>query len=74
MWEDPIVAEVHRIRQELAAKFNYDIEAMFNDIRERQAALGDLLVPAPKKEKQVSESDPGHASAEPSPTKSAPAA
>jgi len=29
MWEDPIVAEVHRIREQLAAKFNYDVEAIF---------------------------------------------
>lgn len=45
MWEDPIVAEVDRTREMLAAKFNFDIEAIFADIRERQAALGDRLVP-----------------------------
>ncbi len=44
MWEDPIVAEVHRIREELAARFNYDIHAMFADMRERQEALGTRLV------------------------------
>jgi len=49
MWEDPIVAEVHRIRKELAAKFNFDIEAFFADVQKRQAALGDRLVPPPKK-------------------------
>lgn len=52
MWEDPIVAEVHRIRQELAAKFNFDIKAIFADLRKRQAALGDRLV-SPKKRAQV---------------------
>ena len=44
MWEDPIVAEVHRAREMLAAKFNYDIHAMFADMQKRQAALGERLV------------------------------
>ena len=41
MWEDPIVAEVHRTREMLAAKFNFDIDAIFADMQKRQAALGD---------------------------------
>jgi hypothetical protein len=48
MWEDPIVAEVHRAREELAAAFNFDVKAMFADLRKRQAALGSRLV-YPKK-------------------------
>ena len=44
MWEDPIVAEVHRTREMLAAKFNYDIDAIFADMQKRQDALGDRLV------------------------------
>lgn len=44
MWEDPIVAEVHRIREKLAAKFDFDIEAIFADLRKRQEALGTRLV------------------------------
>lgn len=44
MWEDPIVAEVHRIRQEIAAKYNFDMAAYFADVQRRQAALGDRLV------------------------------
>jgi hypothetical protein len=45
MWEDPIVAEVDRTREMLAAKFKLDVEAIFADIRTRQAALGERLVP-----------------------------
>jgi hypothetical protein len=45
MWEDPIVAEVDRAPEMLAAKFNFDVEAIFADIRQRQAALGERLVP-----------------------------
>ena len=44
MWEDPIVAEIHRIQEELAAQHNFDIQAMFADMRKRQAALGPRLV------------------------------
>ena len=36
MWEDPIVAEVHRIREKLAAEHDFDIKAIFADLRKRQ--------------------------------------
>ena len=44
MWEDPIVAEVHRTREKLAAEYNFDIKAYFADLKRRQAALGSRLV------------------------------
>jgi hypothetical protein len=44
MWEDPIVAEVRRAREELSARFGFDVKAIFADIRNRQAALGKKLV------------------------------
>jgi len=44
MWEDPIVAEVHRNREKLAAECNYDVGAFFADVRKRQASLGSRLV------------------------------
>jgi hypothetical protein len=44
MREDPIVAEVRRIREELAARFGFDVKAIFADLRSRQAALGERLV------------------------------
>ena len=43
-WEDPIVAEVRRIREELCAKFNFDVAAIFADIRSRQGEAGDRLI------------------------------
>ncbi|MBM4047943.1 MAG: hypothetical protein FJ279_22815 [Planctomycetes bacterium] len=36
MKDDPIVAEVRRVRDELARKFNYDIHAIFQDLRRRE--------------------------------------
>ena len=48
MWEDPIVEEVHRIREKLAAECDFDIKAIFADLRKRQAALGGRLEPQNK--------------------------
>lgn len=35
---DAIIAEIHAVRDEYAARFNYDVERMFRDIRARQEA------------------------------------
>ena len=59
MWEDPIVAEVHRIRQELAAKFDFEVNAIVADIRKRQAALGSRLVSPAKSAKPGATPDRG---------------
>jgi hypothetical protein len=48
MWEDPIVDEVHRTREKLAAEHNFDLGAFFAAVRKRQAALGERLVPQKK--------------------------
>lgn len=53
MWEDPIVEEVRRVRDQLAAKFDYDVAAIFADLRKQQAALGDRLVRRPPKPPRV---------------------
>jgi hypothetical protein len=37
---DPIVDEVRRIRDAHAAKFNYDLKAIFRDIKEREKRSG----------------------------------
>jgi hypothetical protein len=44
MWEDPLVADVHRTREQLSAQFDLDVKAIFADLRRRQAALGSRLV------------------------------
>ena len=36
MREDPIVAEVHRVRREIFARFNGDMDAYYRHIRELQ--------------------------------------
>jgi hypothetical protein len=40
MWEDPIVAEIRKIREEHAARFNYDLQAIFRDLKEQEAKSG----------------------------------
>ena len=33
MWEDPIVAEIHRIREEILAEFDGDFDAYFKYVQ-----------------------------------------
>jgi len=44
MIEDPIVEEIRRIREAHAARFNYDLDAIFRDIKEREKASGHRFV------------------------------
>lgn len=37
---DPIVDEVRRVRDAHAARFNYDLDAIFRDIKEREKKSG----------------------------------
>ena len=43
-WRDPIVEEVRRIREARAAKFGYNIRAMVEDARKREATSGHPIV------------------------------
>ena len=49
MWKDPIVEEVRAVRQALAAKLNYDAEAIWRDLREQQEKSGRKVVSFPPK-------------------------
>ena len=40
IWIDPIVDEVRRVRDAHAAKFNYDLRAIFRDLKANEAASG----------------------------------
>ena len=44
---DPIIAELRAIREAYAARFDYNVEAMFRDIRARQEASGREYVRLP---------------------------
>lgn len=44
MWQDPIVEEVRRIRDEHAKRFNYDLHAICEDFRKKQSSSGHTVV------------------------------
>jgi hypothetical protein len=47
MWEDSIVSEVRKARQAHAAKFNYDLEAIYRDLKQQGEKSGRLFVSLP---------------------------
>lgn len=51
MKTDPIIEEIHKIRQEHAEKFNYNISAIFNDVKEQEKKSGRKFVSLPVKRK-----------------------
>ncbi len=51
MFDDPIVAEVREVRERYARRFNFDVEAIARDVRERETRAVDrqLVRLAPRK-------------------------
>jgi hypothetical protein len=49
MWQDEILDEIHKIREEHAKSFNYDLGAMFADWQRRQSEGGREVVSLPPK-------------------------
>jgi hypothetical protein len=47
MWDDPIVAEVRKTRGEHAARFHYDLEAIYRDLKEKERNSGRTYVRYP---------------------------
>ena len=46
---DPIIAELRTVRDAHAARFNYDVKAIFRDLQARQKASGRKYVRYPAK-------------------------
>jgi hypothetical protein len=53
MWKDEIVEEIHRIREEYAKSFNYDLDAIFADLRKKEAESGREIVNLSRKPSQT---------------------
>jgi len=53
MWKDPVVEETRNFREQYANKFNHDIDAIYEDIKRRQAisAKKQVSLPARKPSK-----------------------
>ena len=49
MIEDPIVEEIHKIRREHAAKFNFDVAAICADYRAREKKSKREVISRPPK-------------------------
>ena len=49
MYTDPIIDEIREFRDQYAARFNYDVQAMLDDIRRRQKESGRKTVSRPPK-------------------------
>ena len=47
MWRDPIVEETRKRREQYAAQFKHDPDAIFEDIRKRQRQAGRKLASFP---------------------------
>lgn len=43
MGNDPILEEIHRVREDYAARFNYDLKAIYLDLKAREAQ-GEFVV------------------------------
>ncbi len=44
MWQDQIVEEIHRIREAYAKSFGDDLDAIFEDLRHKEAISGREVV------------------------------
>lgn len=44
MFRDEIVEEIHKLRQEYARSFNYDLDAIYEDIKRKEATSGRTYV------------------------------
>jgi len=47
MWKDPIVAATRVLRDEYARQFNYDIDAIFEDLMKKQAMHPERVISLP---------------------------
>ncbi|MFB2934432.1 hypothetical protein ACE1B6_04070 [Aerosakkonemataceae cyanobacterium BLCC-F154] len=50
MWKDEVLEEIYKIREEHAKSFNYDLKAICDDLRKRQAMSDRKLISAPLKQ------------------------
>jgi hypothetical protein len=49
MFQDEIVEEIHRIREEYSRSFNHDLKALFADLQKQQAESGREIVSLSRK-------------------------
>lgn len=52
MIDDPIVEEVRQARQQHAAKFNFDLQAIYENLKRQEAAGGRRIVTFPPRKRR----------------------
>jgi hypothetical protein len=57
MWKDPIVEEVRNIRDAHAAQYNYDLKAIYQALKQEEAASGRTFVKLPPKRLKAQEAE-----------------
>ena len=60
-WEDPIVEAVRKVRDAYAKRFNYDLDAIYRDLKEKERRSGRVVVSCPAKEAAVAGSNEAQA-------------
>jgi hypothetical protein len=53
MWRDEILEEIYRVREEHAKAFNYDLKAICDDLRKRQAVSGRKIISKPLRQPRL---------------------
>jgi hypothetical protein len=51
MWKDEVLEEIYKIREEYAKSFNYDLQAICDDLRKKQIASRRQLISKPFKQR-----------------------
>lgn len=57
MWHDPIVDKIHIIREQHARKFNYNLKAIYDDLKQQEKNSDIQTVSLAVKRLQVDKSD-----------------
>lgn len=50
MWKDEVLEEIYKIREEHAKSFNYDLQAICDDLRQKQSTSGWQIISHPLKQ------------------------
>jgi len=54
MWKDTIIGELHQFREEHAKKFNYDLKAIFDDLKAQEKNSTREIISLPLKKRNFS--------------------
>jgi hypothetical protein len=50
MWNDEVLEEIYKVREEHAKAFNYDLQSICDDLRRNQAESGRQIISTPLKQ------------------------